>query len=259
VASDAPEPAVGPRRVAIVTGAGGGIGAAVAVSLAANGLAVMAADIAPEAAAATARTITARGGDALGLHVDVTRRASVAQLLDATLTRFGRLDVLVNNAGIIDYAPVLELTEAAWDRVLAVNLKGAFLCAQAAAAAMAERGAAGIVVNVTSISAELPEPDCLHYGVSKAGLAYLTRALALGLAPCGIRVVAVAPGTIRTPMNSDLLRDPAVVESRLATIPLRRFGEPVDIADAVAFLVSDAARYVTGSTLYVEVGMMLVR
>jgi NAD(P)-dependent dehydrogenase (short-subunit alcohol dehydrogenase family) len=247
------------RRVAIVTGAAGGIGQSVAVALAADGFAVIPADISGEGAKATALTITQMGGEAIGLGVDVRRRSSLAELVDATLNRYGRLDVLVNNAGIIDYAPVLDLTEDAWDRILGVNLKGAFLCSQLAAAAMVARRIAGVIVNVTSISAELPEPDCIHYGVSKAGLAYLTRTLALALAPRGIRVVAVAPGTIRTPMNSDLLRDPTLVDARLATIPLRRLGAPPDIAGAVSFLVSDAASYVTGSTLYVEGGMMLVR
>jgi glucose 1-dehydrogenase len=248
-----------PRRVAVVTGAAGGIGEAVAVALAADGFAVVVADIRLDGVTTIARAIADTGGEAIGLPVDVTRRASVADLVAATLKRFGRLDVLVNNAGIIDYAPLLELTEQAWDRVLAVNLKGAFLCTQLAAAAMIDSGTSGVIVNITSISAELPEPECVHYGVSKAGLAYLTRSAALALAPRGIRVVGIAPGTIQTPMNRDILRDTAVVEARLATIPLRRLGTPADIAAAVSFLVSDAACYVTGSTLYVEGGVMLVR
>jgi glucose 1-dehydrogenase len=258
VDSKAPEDGGG-GRVAIVTGAAGGIGEAVALRLAADGLVVVPTDISAGGAEATALAITQRGGEAIHFKVDVRRRASVIEVIDAVLSRYGRLDVLVNNAGIIDYAAVLEVTEEAWERVLGVNLKGAFLCAQAAAAAMVERHIAGVIVNVTSISAELPEPDCIHYGVSKAGLAYLTRTLALALAPQRIRVVAIAPGTIRTPMNSDLLRDPAVVDARFATIPLRRLGAVVDIAGAVSFLVSDAASYVTGSTLYVDGGMMLVR
>src|SRR5262249_34950523 len=140
-----------------------------------------------------------------------------------------------------------------------VNLKGAFICAQLAAAAMIKGQSEGVILNISSISAELPEPDCIHYGVSKAGIAYLTKTLALVLSRHHIRVLAISPGTIRTPMNETLLRDPEVVESRLATIPLRRLGVPQDIASAVAFLVSDAANYITGSTLYVEGGMMLVR
>jgi NAD(P)-dependent dehydrogenase (short-subunit alcohol dehydrogenase family) len=247
------------HRVAVVTGAAGGIGTAVAIALAADGFAIVAADLDGAGAEATARRIETGGGQAVGLQVDVAQRASVDALGSAIFQHFDRIDALVNNAGIIDYAPVLTLTEASWDRVLAVNLKGAFLMAQLAAAAMVERGNAGVIVNVTSISAELPEPDCIHYGVSKAGLAYLTRTLALDLAAHGIRVAAVAPGTIQTPMNEALLRGSGVVERRLATIPMRRLGAPADIASAVSFLVSDAASYVTGSTLYVEGGMMLVR
>jgi glucose 1-dehydrogenase len=248
-----------PRRVAIVTGAGGGIGEATALALAVDGFAVVPVDRNEAGAVATAMTITARGGEALGLAADVTDRASVAALIANTQARFGRLDVLVNNAGIIDFAPVLELTEAAWDRVLGVNLKAPVFFAQQAAAAMITQGGGGVIVNVTSVSAELPEPDCLHYGAAKAGLAYATRTLALGLAQYGIRVVAVAPGTTRTPMNSHRLDDPALVAARLATIPLRRIATPADIAGSIAFLISDAASYVTGSTLYVEGGMMLLR
>lgn len=259
VVSDTPAQRDKPRRVAIVTGAAGGIGEATACALAADGLVVVSADLNREGAEATARTIAANGGEAIGSFVDVSSRASVVDLVATTLNLLGRLDVLVNNAGIIDFAPVLDLTEAAWDRLLSVNLKGAFFCAQRAAATMIEHGIAGVIVNVTSISAELPEPDCIHYGVSKAGLAYLTRTLALDLAPRNIRVVAVAPGTTRTPMNSIQLADPVVVAARLATIPLKRVAEPADIAATISFLVSDAASYVTGSTLYVEGGMMLMR
>jgi NAD(P)-dependent dehydrogenase (short-subunit alcohol dehydrogenase family) len=246
-------------RVAIVTGAGGGIGSAVARRLAGEGVAVACADLDGRRAAATADAIAAVGDRALACATDITSRRSVDDLVAAVEDQLGPIGILVNNAGVIEYAPVLELTETAWDRVLGVNLKGPFFCAQAAAASMVRRGTGGVIVNVTSISAELPEPDCLHYGVAKAGLAHMTRTLALDLARHGIRVIAVAPGTIRTPMNAELLRDPAVVDSRLRNIPLGRLGEPADVADAVAFVVSDAARYVTGSTLWVEGGMMLVR
>ena len=253
----ASEPEAG--AVAIVTGAGGGIGSAIALKLAEAGIAVACADLDPRRAGTAAGAITAAGGRALAFAVDITNRASVDDFVTAVEARLGPVSILVNNAGVIDYASVLELTEAAWDRVLGTNLKGAFFCVQAAASSMVRRGAGGVIVNVTSISAELPEPDCLHYGVAKAGLAHMTRTLALDLAQYGIRVAAVAPGTIRTPMNAELLQDPAIVQSRLRNIPLGRLGEPADVADTVAFLVSDAARYVTGSTLWVDGGMMLVR
>lgn len=249
---------IGPK-VAIITGAGGGIGAAIALKLASEGIAVACADLDLDRAAATANVVATTGGLALACAVDIASRASVDNLLAAAQGQLGPVDILVNNAGVIDYAPVLELAEAAWDRVLGINLKGAFLCAQAAATSMVGRGVGGVIVNITSISAELPEPDCVHYGVAKAGLAHMTRTLALSLARYGIRVVAVAPGTVRTPMNAELLQDSAVVQSRLHNIPLGWLGEPADVAECVAFLVSDSARYVTGSTLWVEGGMMLVR
>jgi glucose 1-dehydrogenase len=242
-----------------VTGAARGMGRGIALSLAREGAAVQAADINGTAVQATAAAIRSEGGQAEAIEADITRRTDIDNMIKQTLSRFGGIDVLVNNAGIIGYMSAVELTEAEWDRVLDVNLKGAFFCAQQVGVAMVAARRGGVIINVTSISAELPEPDCLHYGVSKAGLAHLTGSLAVALGPHGIRVVAIAPGTIHTPMNDELLREPEFVRQRRASIALRRIGAVEEIADATVFLASDDARYVTGSTLYVEGGTMLLR
>jgi NAD(P)-dependent dehydrogenase (short-subunit alcohol dehydrogenase family) len=246
-------------KVALITGAARGIGRAIALELSRTGAAVVAADIDIAGAQATAETITAENRIAVAIYVDVASRISAARMIEETLARFQHLDILVNNAGVFGTMPALDLTEEEWDRVTTINLKGAFFCSQLAARAMVDGGRTGVIVNMASISADLPEPECLHYGVSKAGVSHLTKSLAVALGPHGIRVIAVAPGTIHTPINDAVLRLPGVVEQRLKTIPLGRIGAPEDVATAVAFLASDKARYVTGSTLYVDGGMMLLR
>ncbi|MBV9219195.1 MAG: SDR family oxidoreductase [Methylobacteriaceae bacterium] len=243
----------------LVTGAASGMGRAIALAFAREGAFVCAADVNLGAAEATVDAALQVGGRALALEVDVARRFSVATMVERAIAACGRLDVLVNCAGVIGYMPALKLTEAEWDRVLDINLKGTFWCCQIVGAAMVASGTGGAIVNVSSISAELPEPDCVHYGVSKAGIAHLTKSLAVALAPHRIRVVALAPGTIRTPMNADVLDEPGFIEGRLKVIPLRRIGVPEDVAGAVLFLASDHAAYVTGSTLLVDGGTTLLR
>jgi NAD(P)-dependent dehydrogenase (short-subunit alcohol dehydrogenase family) len=245
-------------RVAIVTGAGQGIGRAIAMALAKEGAVVAIADIDITRAQAVAQAIGRDGGQAAAIQADVANNMSAAKMIEETVARHGALDILVNNVGIISYMPLLELTEDEWAHLLHVNLTGTFLCSQHAAKAML-RSKRGVIINISSISAELPEPDCVHYGVSKAGVAYLTKTFALALGKENIRVVAVAPGTIRTPRNQERLSRPGVEERRLMMIPLNRIGDPKEIADAVVFLASDEARYITGSTLYVEGGVMLLR
>jgi NAD(P)-dependent dehydrogenase (short-subunit alcohol dehydrogenase family) len=245
------------QKVAIVTGGAQGMGKAIALALAREGLAVSVADISFPGAETTAAAIVSQSGRAIAVHVDVSQSRSVSRMIDDTLAKFGRLDVLVNNAGIIGHMSILDLTEAEWDRVLAVNLKGTFLCCQFAARAMAVSNG-GAIINISSLSAEIPEPECAHYGISKAGVLHLTKSFALALAKHNIRVVAVAPGTIRTPMNDDLLHT-TFEEERLKAIPLGRIGTPEEVADTVAFLASGGARYITGSTIYVDGGQMLLR
>jgi glucose 1-dehydrogenase len=240
--------------VAIVTGAGSGMGRATAIRLARDGHRVVVADIEPGRAAGIAAEI---GEAALPFAADVSRSAAVGALVAACLRHFGRIDVMVANAGVPHGAPFLELGEATWERVLAVNLKGVFLCGQAAARAMVAAGRPGAIVNVASTYAEVTEGEAAAYSASKGGVRMLTKSMALELGPHGIRVNAVGPGWIRTGMNP--LDDPAQVAQLEPTIPLQRVGLPEDVADVIAFLASDDARYVSGQTLFVDGGWLTSR
>jgi NAD(P)-dependent dehydrogenase (short-subunit alcohol dehydrogenase family) len=240
--------------VAIVTGAGSGMGRATAMRLAHDGYAVVVAEIDPERAVRVASEI---GEAAMPFAMDVSEAAQVEALLAATLERFGRLDVMVANAGVPLGAPFLELDAATWERVLAVNLKGVFLCGQAAARAMVAGGRPGAIVNVASTYAEVTETEASAYSASKGGVRMLTKSMALELGPHAIRVNAVAPGWIRTGMNP--LDDPDQVAELEPTIPLQRVGLPEDVADVIAFLASRDARYVSGQTLFVDGGWLTSR
>jgi NAD(P)-dependent dehydrogenase (short-subunit alcohol dehydrogenase family) len=236
---------------AIVTGAGSGIGRATARRLAAGGHGVTAADIDGEAAAATASLI---GEAALAHACDVAEEAQVEQLVAAHLARFGGLDGLVANAGIPDGNRFVDERLETWRRVLDVNLTGVFLCGRAAARAM-RPGAA--IVNLASTYGEVTEHGAAAYSASKGGVRMLTKSMALELGPAGIRVNAVGPGWIRTGMNP--LDDPERVAALEPTIPVGRIGTPEDIADVIAFLLSDDARYVSGQTLFVDGGWLTSR
>ena len=242
------------KPVAIVTGAGSGIGRATAVRLARDGYSVVVAELDVARAADVAGAI---GADAMPFALDVSESGQVDSLLAETLARLGRVDVMVANAGVPHGAPFLELDEATWERVLAVNLKGVFLCGQAAAKAMVAGGHPGAIVNVASTYAEVTEGEASAYSASKGGVRMLTKSMALELGPHGIRVNAVGPGWIRTGMNP--LDDPAQVAQLEPTIPLQRVGLPEDVADVIAFLASDDARYVSGQTLFVDGGWLTSR
>ncbi len=251
---------------AIVSGGAAGIGQAIASRLAEAGAAVMIADINGEAAQASATTLNSQGLKARAMRADVSQVADNQAVVDATVKAFGRLDILVNNAGIFPFMPALQMTEDLWDKVLGVNLKGAFFLAQAAARQMvaAERG--GMIVNIASVDGVHPTGNLAEYDASKGGLIMLTKSLAVELARYHIRVNAVAPGGINTPgaraqteqvLSATGAASAQITESFLARIPLGRMGEPDDIARAVLFLASQASSYMTGSLLVVDGGYLI--
>ena len=239
------------EKVALVTGAARGIGLAVAKRFLAENWCVALLDIERELLHGALAAL-ARPDPALALHSDVSDAAAVATAVDAVSKRFGRLDALVNNAGIALFAPLLETTEQDWSRVLAVNLTGPFLCTKAAVPLMREHGG-GAVVNITSISAVRASTLRSAYGTSKAALAHLTKQLAVELASFGIRVNGVAPGPVETAM-AKAVHTPENRADYHDAIPLNRYGLEEELADAVFFLCSNRASYITGQTLAVDGG-----
>ncbi len=245
------------NKVAIVTGAVTGIGRAIAVTLAREGAAV-AIDYRghEEQAKALVDELQQHGGKALAVHADVTREEDVARLVDQTAESFGRLDVLVNNAGVEHKRPFLETPLSVWEQVIAVNLTGPWLCSQAAARQMVKQGKGGRVINISSVHEDLPMPTNAPYCAAKGGLRMLMRTIAVELAPHQITVNNIGPGAIDTPMDAPLKERPEVMKQLLAEIPLRRMGKPDEVAELAVYLASDAAAYVTGATFFIDGGMM---
>jgi glucose 1-dehydrogenase len=242
-------------RVVLVTGASSGIGREIALRLgAAGGAIAVNYHSHPEQAQAVVDEIARARGRAMAVRADVANADEVGRMVDAVTDELGGLDVLVNNAGMEMRKPILDVKAEEWDRVLGVNLRGAFLCLQAAARVMAARGG-GSIVNISSVHEQLAFPGFAPYAASKGGLQMLMRTAALELAEHGIRVNNVAPGAIATPINQDEWSDPAKLRSLQAIIPLRRVGTPAEVAEAVLFLASDRASYVTASTYFVDGGL----
>ena len=242
-------------RNAIVTGAGSGIGRAVALGFAREGAGVVAGDVDVGAAEATAAAIVAAGGRAIGVVVDVARRASVEAMLEAALAEYERVQILFSNAGVSGGYHFLELPEEEWDRVLGVNLKGQYLCGQVVGRHMAEHGGGSIVNTSSQLAEGAAGPDRAHYLASKGGSRMLTRAMAIDLARHNIRVNALAPGVTVTNLTRRRLDEDADWRRwALERIPLNRFGQPDDLVGAAVFLASDDSAYMTGATLVVDGG-----
>jgi NAD(P)-dependent dehydrogenase (short-subunit alcohol dehydrogenase family) len=241
-------------RVAVITGGGSGLGAGIARRFAEAGASVVVHyHTSTTGARALVRAIEAAGGKAVAVGGDLTQRAHVERLMDETLETFGRVDVLINNAGLYPESGLLEMSEADWDSVLAANLRSVFLCTQAAARRMIAQGDGGAIVNIASIEAANPQTGHSHYGAAKAAVVAHARAAAQELAPHGIRVNAVSPGLI---WKEGIERAwPDGVRRWHSRAPLQRMGMPEDVADACLFLASPGARWITGANLFVDGGV----
>ena len=240
-------------KVAVVTGAGQGIGKALARGLAQAGAAVVVSDVLAENAAATARQIVADGGRALGLRVDVSQRAQVDALIDGALNELHRVDILINNAGVFPRGMVLELEDETWDAVINVNLRGTWLCSQAAARVMVEQGEGGRIINFASVAAFRPATNGAHYAASKAGIVAFTRNMALEMAPYRITVNAIAPGLTDTAQPRYGMTEEEIAATG-ETIPLGRIAQPEDMLPTILFLCGPGGAYITGQTHHVNGG-----
>ncbi len=244
-------------KTVVVTGGNSGIGAAIAKAAGAEGANVVIDYVAhPQATAELDQEITAEGGEAVGVGADVSKVEELRRLIDAAVQAFGRVDIMVNNAGIETRTSVLDSTEADFDKVLAVNLKSAFFGTQLAARQFIAQGGGGVVVNISSVHEDWPMPGNAPYCVSKGGMRMLTRTAGVELGVHGIRVVGVGPGAVDTPINESTTADPEQLARLEATIPLGRMAQPEQIAAAVVFLASDRGGYATATTLFVDGGIM---
>jgi glucose 1-dehydrogenase len=244
-------------RVALITGAGQGIGRAIAVRLAQEGANIVVNDLREsDNSKETMRQLAETGCKAIFIATDVSNVTAVRAMFENAVEQMGGLDILVNNAGIEIRAPFWEATEQQYDAVMNVNLKGMFFCTQAFTQhIMSAKKTSAVVVNNSSVHEELPMPNFTAYCASKGGMQMVMRNLSVELAPLGIRINNVAPGAIKTPINEHLLSKPELVQALKQNISMQRLGEPEDVAALVAFLASDDAKYVTGSTYYVDGGL----
>ena len=244
-------------KIALVTGSSQGIGQAIAERLAQEG-----ADIIidyrshPEGAEETLKKVEATGRKGLIVKADLSIVSDIRKMIDSGIQHFGKLDILVNNAGIEKNASFWEVTEADYDNVLNVNLKGVFFATQTVVQHLMETKRTGKIINISSVHEELPFPHFTSYCASKGGVKMMMRNLAIELGPLGITINNVAPGAIETPINTKLLNDQEKLGALLKNIPLGRLGKPSDVAGLVAFLASSDADYVTGTTFFVDGGLL---
>ena len=245
------------EKVAIVTGAATGIGQAIAIAFATEGAAVVVdyvgkSDLADE----TLQRIDAAGGRGISVQADVSDPVQVRSLVEQAVTKFGRLDILVNNAGIEFKRPFLDFPFDLWQKIIAVDLTGPWLCAQEAARQMVKRRSGGRIINISSVHENLPMPTNAPYCAAKGGLRMLMRTLAVELAPHQITVNNIGPGAIYTPIDKEIENDSSVEKQLMAEIPLGRWGRPEEVAELAVYLASDSAGYITGSTHFIDGGML---
>jgi glucose 1-dehydrogenase len=244
-------------RCGVVTGAANGIGLACARRLAADGAALVLADIDVAAGEAAARRLRVEGRAAIFAATDVTERAAIEALINRAIDEYGRLDIMLNNAGVALSASILEMSDETFDRVLSTNLRSAFIGTQLAARQMIAGGRGGVIINMSSVNALLAIPGLAAYACSKGALNQLTKVTAIELAPHNIRVVAIGPGTILTDLAKQaVMGDDAARRKILARTPLGRAGEPEEVAAVASFLASDDASYITGQTIYPDGGRL---
>ena len=244
-------------KTLIVTGGNSGIGAAIVTAAAAEGANIVIDYVAHEETTdKMIATIEAAGGKAVGVEADVSKPADLHRMVQTAVDSFGRLDVLVNNAGIETRTSLLDTTEDDYQKVLDVNLKSAFFGTQFAAKQFIAQGTPGLVLNISSVHEEWPMPGNVAYCVSKGGTRMLTRTAGVELGEHGIRVVNIAPGAVQTPINTGTMNDPAKLEKLQDAIPVGRMAEPAEIADMVVFLASGKAAYMTATTVFIDGGIM---
>jgi glucose 1-dehydrogenase len=244
-------------KVAIVTGGNSGIGKAVVLALAGHGAKVVIDYVADEQAAEDLeRQIADLGEAAVGVEADVSKIEDLQRMIDTAVSTYGRLDIMVNNAGIETRTSVLETSEAQFEKVMAVNLKSAFFGTQLAAKQMIAQGGGGRIINMTSVHEDWPMPGNTAYCLSKGGMRMLTRTAGVELAPHNILVVGLGPGAVNTPINAQTVSDPAALAKLDAAIPIGRLAEPEEIASVVAFLAGDGASYITATTIFTDGGIM---
>jgi len=244
-------------KVAIVTGGNSGIGKAIVLELARQGARVVVDYVAnPNATEELETQLAALGERAIGIDADVSRVSELKRLVDATVAAFGRLDIMVNNAGIETRTSVLDTTEEQYDHVLAVNLKSAFFGTQLSAQQMIKQGGGGRIINITSVHEDWPMPGNTAYCLSKGGMRMLTRTAGVELAPHNILVVGVGPGAVATPINLETMKNPVAMAKLNAAIPLGRVAQPQEIASVVALLAGIGASYITATTIFADGGLM---
>jgi len=246
------------NKVTIITGSRRGMGKSHAILFAKAGAKVVVSDISEEDCQKVVDEIKKNGGEATAIKCDTSNKGEVEGMIKKTIEKWGKIDILVNNAGVIGYSSFLDLTEEEWERVLNINLKGYFLCAQACARKMAKQKS-GVIINIASIGMGqigVGFPNIVHYCASKGGIVAMTEAMAAELAPYNIRVNAISPGAIETPMADPSKQDPKTLEGTLMRIPMHRFGKPEEVSNLVLFLASDSSSYMTGSTVIIDGGWL---